>query len=462
MKTPIADFCRQYTQSNTSRLHMPGHKGSGPLGVEAIDLTEIKGADSLYEADGIIAESEANAAELFGTRKTFYSAGGSSQSIKAMCLLAIRHYQKEHSQNGVILAGRNAHKAFLQASQLIRFGVCWLPSEEESFSLCRCTITPKGLEEQLLLLREEQVPLAAVFVTSPDYLGNVLDIAGLSEVAHAFGVPLLVDNAHGAYRKFLSEDCHPMTLGADACADSAHKTLPVITGGSYLHISKNAPACFEETAREAMCLFGSTSPSYLILQSLDLANDWLENEALSAFSKTIEQVSAVKALLEHEGLTLLGEEPLKVTIDCASSGIGSGQEFADRLRDFEIECEYADTDVVVLMFAPNNTGEDYEKLSIAIHMLMQVERMRQMTGDLRKASEKPFLSTLLPTVSYQPYELLTMPVETVPVEKSLGRIAADLSMGCPPAILPVVPGEKIDSEIIDILRYYGKTEITVL
>ena len=90
MKTPIADFCRRYADSGAARLHMPGHKGQGPLGVEELDLTEIRGADSLYEADGVIAESEANAAALFGARATFYSCGGSSQSIKAMCLLAVR------------------------------------------------------------------------------------------------------------------------------------------------------------------------------------------------------------------------------------------------------------------------------------------------------------------------------------------------------------------------------------
>lgn len=462
MKTPIADFCRDYAQSNTARLHMPGHKGEGPLGIEAIDLTEIRGADSLYEAEGIIAESEANASQLFGSRRTFYSAGGSSESIKAMCLLAVRQYRKEHDGNGTILAGRNAHKSFLQACQLIGFDVRWLPSEEDAYSLCRCTITPEGLEQNLSLLREESVPLAAVYVTSPDYLGNLLDVQGLAEVAHAYRVPLLVDNAHGAYLKFLPEDRHPMTLGADACADSAHKTLPILTGGGYLHIGTSAPEGFEDLAREAMCLFGSTSPSYLILQSLDLGNDWIEKTAHTAFSKTAERVDAVKAVLKNEGLVLTGDEPLKVTIDCIASGVGPGTAFADRLRDFEVECEYADRDVVVLMFSPNNRNEDYEKLSIAVHMLMQVERVRQASGESWNGAEKPFLSTRLPTAVAKPSEILTRPVETVPVEESLGRVAADTSMGCPPAVLPVVPGETIDRGVIEILNYYGIRTIKVL
>ena len=462
MKTPIADFCKQYAERDVARLHMPGHKGQGSLGVEALDLTEVKGADSLYEAEGIIAESEANAAKLFGTRATFYSAGGSSESIKAMCLLAVRQYNKDHFGKCTILAGRNAHKSFLQACQLIGFDVRWLPSEEDAYQLCRCTITPEGLEQRLSLLREEQVPLAGVFVTSPDYLGNLLDIAGLSEVAHAYGVPLLVDNAHGAYLKFLPEDKHPITLGADVSVDSAHKTLPVLTGGGYLHVGTNAPEGFEDTAREAMCYFGSTSPSYLILQSLDLGNAWLAEKGREALVAASERVSALKGALVKEGLSLIGEEPLKVTIDCVASGLDSGTAFSDRLRDFDVECEYVDRDVVVLMFSPFKREEDYEKLSIAVHMLMQVERVRAASGETLKAPEKPFLSALLPTVITKPYDILARPVETVPVEESLGRIAADLSMGCPPAILPVVPGEKIDSGVVEVLKYYGHKEITVL
>lgn len=441
---------------------MPGHKGQGPLGVEALDLTEVKGADSLYEAEGIIAESEANAAKLFGTRYTFYSAGGSSEGVKAMCLLAVRNFQKENVGNGTILAGRNAHKSFLQACQLIRFDVRWLPSEDENYSLCRCTVTPEGLAEQLTCLREEQVPLAAVYVTSPDYLGNMLDIEGLARVAHQYKIPLLVDNAHGAYLRFLPDPLHPMLLGADACTDSAHKTLPVLTGGAYLHIGKQAPEGFEDSAREAMCLFGSTSPSYLILQSLDLCNEWLSKQAKKSFSKTAERVEDVKQRLRAEGLRLLGDEPLKVTIDCVTSGLESGELFADRLRDFGIECEYADREVVVLMFSPQNTDDDYENLSIAVHMLMQVERMRQAPRELKTDSGEPFLPNLLPLAVKRPYEVLLLPVERVPVEKSVGRIAADTAMGCPPAILPVVPGEKIDAHVVEILKYYGKKELAVL
>ena len=138
----------------------------------------------------------------------------------------------------VILAGRNAHKAFLHACALLDVTPQWL-YPEGSDSLCACPITAEGLETALSTA--ERRPMA-VYLTSPDYLGGMLDIAALSAVCRAHGVPLLVDNAHGAYLKFLPHPAHPLDLGAALCCDSAHKTLPVLTGGAYLHIGKDALA----------------------------------------------------------------------------------------------------------------------------------------------------------------------------------------------------------------------------
>ena len=258
MNTPICDFVRRYADSKTLRLHMPGHKGTGPLGIEHLDITEISGADSLYEASGIIAESEANASALFCC-PTFYSTEGSSQCIRAMLYLATQGRSRR------IAAARNVHKTFLSAAALLDLQVDWLyPPEYESY--LRCTITAEVLETYLANCAE--LP-AAVYVTSPDYLGNMLEIHRLAEVCHRYGTLLLVDNAHGAYLKFLPNSHHPMDLGADLCCDSAHKTLPVLTGGAYLHIRD---AELAKQAKNALALFGSTSPSYLILQSLDAAN----------------------------------------------------------------------------------------------------------------------------------------------------------------------------------------------
>ncbi|MBQ8415566.1 MAG: aminotransferase class V-fold PLP-dependent enzyme, partial [Clostridia bacterium] len=261
MRTPICDFVRRYADSRSLRLHMPGHKGKGPLGLEALDITEIQGADELFDATGIIKESEENAGRIFGAH-TFYSTEGSSLSIRAMLYLTLL-YAKEQGRECLIWAGRNAHKTLLSALALLDMDVQWICSSQKS-SYLSCHVTAKDLDEMLDGAQRKPV---AVYLTSPDYPGQLADVGGIAKVCHRHGVLLLVDNAHGAYLKFLSPSLHPMDLGADMCCDSAHKTLPALTGSAYLHVSHHAPKQLWENAKIALSLFASNRPSYLILQS---------------------------------------------------------------------------------------------------------------------------------------------------------------------------------------------------
>jgi arginine/lysine/ornithine decarboxylase len=192
MRTPIADFLQRYADESMTRFHMPGHKGVSFLGCERLDLTEVNGADSLYEADGIIAESEANATDLFGTQRTLYSTEGSSQCIRAMLYLALTH--RKAGTPPIIVAARNVHKAFVYAAALLDFEVVWLWPEEQK-SLCACPVSAKQLER---VLEDLEAPPTAVYLTSPDYLGGMAEIPALAEVAHRHGTLLMVDNAHGA------------------------------------------------------------------------------------------------------------------------------------------------------------------------------------------------------------------------------------------------------------------------
>ena len=203
--TPIVDFVRRYAQSGTSRLHMPGHKGQSLLGFEPWDITEIKGADELYGADGIIAQSEANATRLFGTVHTYYSTEGSSQCIRAMLCLALQAAPAA-GQRPVLLAARNAHKALLYAAALLDFDIQWLwPAPQDAGALCSCPVSAAKLTGALQGLAQQGKRPFGVYITSPDYLGGVQDIAALAGVCKDFGVPLLVDNAHGAYLRFLPQ-----------------------------------------------------------------------------------------------------------------------------------------------------------------------------------------------------------------------------------------------------------------
>lgn len=235
MTTPICCFAAKYAAGDPVRLHMPGHKGV----CDPRDITEITGADVLYHADGVIRESEENAASLFGTARTVYSTGGSSLCIRAMVYLI--SLTAPRGRRVKILAARNAHRTFVTACALLDADVTWL--RPEVGGLVSCPVSAGKLEAEILSCHPD-----AVYITSPDYTGNVADIAALSEVCRRHSVILAVDNAHGAYLKFLPVSRHPIDLGADICCDSAHKTLPVLTGGAYLHISRSAPSLFRECA----------------------------------------------------------------------------------------------------------------------------------------------------------------------------------------------------------------------
>lgn len=446
MDTPICDFVRRYAQSGTLRLHMPGHKGQGPLGFEQLDVTEISGADSLYEANSIIAQSERNASTLFGC-PTFYSTEGSSQVVRAMVYLAMLH-AKAQGKQPLIAAARNVHKTFLSAAALLDLPVDWLYPEDDAAYLS-CDITADALENYFA---SAQVLPAAVYVTSPDYLGNMLDIGALAEVCHRHGALLLVDNAHGAYLHFLSPSRHPMDLGADLCCDSAHKTLPVLTGGAYLHVSPNAPELFREQAKNALALFGSTSPSYLILQSLDAANAILDDPAYIQSLNTLQfQVAGCRELLSQHGINAnCGDEPLKLTIYPRFYGY-TGTELAEHLRKHGMECEFADPDFVVLMLTPSITGEELQRVVDTLTALKRRDPV--VTAPPRIPRPEKALSIR---------EAMLSPGRTIPVSESLGRILAAPSVSCPPAVPIVVCGERIDEEAVRCFQYYGIETCTVL
>ena len=443
MDTPVWEFVRRYADSGVSRLHMPGHKGAGPLGCEAWDITEVAGADELYGAAGIIARSEKNAAALFGAGATLYSTEGSSQCVRAMLCLALRN--RPAGASPVVLAARNVHRSFVHAAALLDFRPVWLWPEGDA-SLCACPVTAEGLERALAAL---EAPPAAVYVTSPDYLGNLQDIAALAAVCRHHGTPLLVDNAHGAYLRFLEPSRHPLDLGADLVCDSAHKTLPVLTGGAYLHVAKAAPAALREGAREALALFGSTSPSYLTLASLDRCNAYLAEGYPARLRARAEELEALRARLGADGWAVCPSDPLRLTLDGAASGL-TGTELAALLRRGGVECEYADGEYTVLMATPENAPEDLERVALALG-----ENRR---APLARAVPPPARGEEVMSVR----RALLAPQETVPAEKSLGRVCGAPAVSCPPAIPIAVSGERVGPRALALFSHYGVETVDVV
>lgn len=441
MNTPVYDFLKKYAQSGTLRCHMPAHKGIATVPalseMYSFDITEISGADSLFEASGIIAQSEKNMSGLYGTAGTVYSAGGSTLCIQAMLYIM-------KSENRTIFAIRNVHRAFLNAAALLDLDVEWILPEYKT-GILSGNINLNDVEKAL---ENSSVP-SALYVTSPDYTGRTADISALAGICHKYNARLIVDNAHGAHLKFFENDMHPMSHGADLCCDSAHKMLPALTGAAMLHTS--VPE-YVHLLKQAMNMFGSTSPSYLIMMSLDLCNAYIEESIYSDIESNLTYLENFRWDFSDRLIFAEGE-PFHITIKASESGY-NGNELADLLRRYGVECEYSDSSVIVLLMSPACTGCDYDILYTALNEALEVcHRIPPYSMDF-----KPELPERVMSVR----DAVFSECETIPVEESVGRICASVKVPCPPAVPIVASGERIDRNSVNIFRKYGISDVIVV
>ena len=436
MNTPIRDFVDKYLDTEAIRLHMPGHKGVGDI--QRYDITEIEGADVLYNSATIIRDSERNLEKLYGTSRSVYSTEGSTLGIKAMLTLAHMSGVKK------IIAPRNVHKAFVYAVAHLSLDVEWLAPSSDNICLSHWTVD--DLNDSL----DRDSEGVAVYVTSPDYLGNILDVRAIAKVCKAHRVPLLVDNAHGAYLRFLPKDIHPISLGASMCVDSAHKTLNVLTAGAYLHLAKDASDIWIDNVERAMAMYASTSPSYLVLRSLDIQNAYMDTDYRKDLREIVDQVGALKENLISHGYTLVGDEPLKVCVDSAKYGY-TGTHLAKLLRESNIEVEYSDQRYLVMMFSEKNTVD-------------QVHLVAQKFANIPRL-EAIYIEELMlpiPKRATSIREALLSPTESIDVKKSENRIYSDALISCPPAIPVLMSGEIVSREAIEVMQKLGISQIKVV
>lgn len=442
METPIIDFLEEYAVGGTVRAHMPGHKGRGDGAfMDAClpyDITEIHGADSLYEADGIIRRSEDNAAALFGAAATLYSAAGSTLAIQTMLAAA------SAGRHGSIVAARNAHISFINAAIFLGLDVEWVyPSASDT--IVSGAFNPSDIEAAIL---SAENPFA-VYITSPDYLGYMSDIPAISLICKKYNLLLLVDAAHGTHLAFLPDgSSHALSQGADMCCNSAHKSIPyALTGCAYLHL---ADAAFARSAKLYMSMFGSSSPSYLALASLDRCNKYLSESLKADLASAVYEIDRLKCRLS-ERYRILNTEPLHLTISADGSG-HTGCGLAAKLRSNGIECEYADESHLVLMLSPSNTRDDYERIFSALNDIKFCD------GSVKaRQFEFPKLEKCMPMRT----AALSI-CENVSVDVACGRIAAVTRTHCPPCVPIAVSGEKISAECINIFKRYSISDVNVI
>lgn len=435
MTTPIIDFIEKYKNSTALRLHTPGHKGKSILGFEQYDITELDGADELFSPSGIIAESEKNASGIFGV-PTYYSAEGSSLCIRAMIYLL----SQIRGNRPVIVAARNSHKSFIYAAAAADADVIFTtPHENDSY--LSVTTTADDVEAAI---KESEKPVSAVFITTPDYLGKTTELSKISEVCRKYNALLLVDCAHGAYLHFTkSED--PLCY-ADMCCSSAHKTLPALTGAAYLHVRYPLPA---KAVKGALASFASTSPSYLILASLDKLNPYLEGHK-KRLSDFIPKVDELKNKLTNKGFELYGGEPLKITVNAAKYGY-KGDKIAKYLLKNGIYPEYSDGVYITFMITPETEDSGLQRLYSALSSLPQKKPL-----DIRL----PLIRAAKRVMSVR--EAFFSAKETLPTQDCAGRILSDMNISCPPAVCPLVCGELIEEDMIPALVSLGIKELSVI
>lgn len=443
MNTPIYQALEQYRQKDMARFHMPGHKGADfdLLGaVLSYDVTEVEGTDSLYDAEECILACEQQYAQLYGSSRTLLSAGGSTLCIQTMLALAA-------PAGSTILAGRNIHVSAVNAMGLLDLRPRWLLPQPNPGGVGG-VILPEQVEKALSHHRE----IRAVYLTSPDYFGIMSDIEAISEICRRHQVPLLVDNAHGAHLAFLEKNLHPMALGATACCDSLHKTLPVLTGGALLHLADPEMAA---GAKQAMSMFGSTSPSYLIMLSIDRALSYIRKGLREDLAMTAERVKRFQRIAASRGFWVPPKgclaDPVRLTLGIGQAGFDR-ESFGRMLRGHGIEPEYLSDTGCVLLLSAFNREKDFQRLEALLESL----------------PEGPGVPMEVPKTFLPPVEGITLRQAMLgkrvllPVEETEGRICACVKSPCPPGIPLVVPGEKLEKNMVNLAKKYGVSELYVL
>ncbi|MFC0296622.1 aminotransferase class I/II-fold pyridoxal phosphate-dependent enzyme [Geobacillus jurassicus] len=451
-KTPLYDALVRHWARRPVSFHVPGHK-YGALFPEqgremfapllALDATEISGLDDLHHPESVIAEAQTLAAELYGAKETFFLVNGSTAGNLAMIAAVCDGKRKK------VIVQRNCHKSVMHALQLMGAVPILLAPEFDSDVCVASHVRIEAVKEALVLHGDA----AAIVFTNPNYYGLSVDLTEMVRLAHEHGIPVLVDEAHGAH--FVVGPPFPtsaLRYGADVVVQSAHKTLPAMTMGAFLHV--NSERVDLERLKYFLQLFQSSSPSYPVMASLDLARSYVAQ--LSKRDRDAEAIVAeVKefqaALADIEGVAVVSSrcvgvqtDPLKITVQTRCSL--TGYELQQRLEREGVFVELADPLNVLFVCPLAATGwlqEAVEKIKRAWRDLP--------VGEAPVFDAPPFLGPLLSVLA--PYdELCCMRKKVVALGEAEGHIAAETVIPYPPGVPLVWVGERIGRGHIEQIR----------
>lgn len=448
VETPLLGALAELRRKAPAPFHMPGHKGrlSYPLEEAApFDITELPDTDSLYECTGPLRELERRIAAAYGVGDSLLSAGGSTLCIQTMLYMA-RQYGR------TIIASRTIHRSAVAAMGLLGIEPVWVPcpvSDGTDGGIPGIALPPRPEDIEQAIV--EHPNAVAVYITSPDYFGQMADIGEISYLCHQKRKMLLVDNAHGGHLGRFHVALHPMSLGADICADSFHKTLPALTGAAALHLANGT---LYDDAKYAMSLFGSTSPNYLIMLSVDMLLPQLES-VNNSYMDLGNRLERLKHNAEIRGFRVVRSwicDPVRLTLDFTALDY-TRQSFERYLQQVGIEPEYLGENVCVFLLTPNNSEEE---LSVLEQAISGAPRGRAVLP------YQPYAPLSLPRQILSISEAMGRPGRWVSLEEAPGRVAARLISRCPPGMPLLVPGEEITTPVLRLLQSSGIEEVFVV
>lgn len=497
----LENALRELENGDSYPFHMPGHKRRPVAGqlekAYAWDITEIDGFDNLHHPEGIIREEQEFAAGLFGADESFFLVNGSSCGVLG-AIAAIAGGNDNGNRNGSrsrILMGRNAHKSAYNALYLADVEADYLYPEQIPQVSFAGPVRAESVEKAL----EAFGSYAGIFLTSPTYEGVISDIRRICEIAHEKGIPVIVDEAHGAHLGIWGGDGYfpsdALAQGADVVIQSLHKTLPSMTQTAILHVQ--GELVDREKLKTHLSMFQSSSPSYILMESMISCLHYCEENKeklaeeyknhLEAFYREGESLSCIKIwnadrinrLLRQKAEILM--DPGKIIIGTGESGL-SGRQLYDILREkYHLQMEMAARDYVIAMTSVMDTGEGFDRLLYALKeidaeagqnsgerrtgqipsggQIMKTEEIESAAEESDSIGESEPIGK--PETIYQIRKAFGMPGEAVAIEESEGRINREFVYLYPPGIPLIVPGEKIPKGLPAYLKRSAELGLSV-
>ncbi len=483
----------EYVGSDAYPFHMPGHKRREiPDGIPGgfpdpygIDITEIDGFDNLHHAEGILKDAMETAAAIYGADRSWYLVNGSTCGILSAVFAATEN-------GGKILTARNCHKAVYHAICLNRLETEYLyPEEITEFRInggIRAEDVRKALEKDAMRcagnsgdVRGKITKIQAVLITSPTYEGVVSDIRAIADAAHEYGIPLIVDEAHGAHLEY-ADQCHSfpksaLEYGADIVIQSLHKTLPCFTQTAILHVK--GKLVDQDRISRYLSMFQTSSPSYLFMAGMERCIRYMDGDGrnemiryekrLERFMERMEGLQVLEVLDREicgKYRTVAGWDPSKIVVSTMRAEDFHGEELAETLRrKYHLEMEMTAPEYVIAMTSLMDTEEGFERLGTALLEIDGALRRRMESGRKEKAaSETPEgLESKLshPVRRMLICEAMDADTERTAFQDTVGKVSAEFVYLYPPGIPIIAPGEVFTDAIVEKIMAYKAAGLLV-